>query len=144
MTQLDRLPDAVVAPSEGLIWCPTAKAGTTSILALLNRRFNGAVLRLQRAHASGNYAGWRLTGSAADECVRASSMDQAARRGFCARGTALSFSVMRSPWERVLSSYLEKVAATQVESEAWSNKEGGLVSTAPPSSLPPFLPPTSS
>ena len=54
-------------------------------------------------------------------------MDQAARRGFCARGTALSFSVMRSPWERVLSSYLEKVAATQVESEAWSNKEGGLV-----------------
>ena len=127
MTQLDRLPDAVVAPSEGLIWCPTAKAGTTSILALLNRKFNGAVLRLQRAHASGNYAGWRLTGSAADECVRASSMDQAARRGFCARGTALSFSVMRSPWERVLSSYLEKVAATQVESEIWSNKGGGLV-----------------
>jgi len=79
MTQLDRLPDAVVAPSEGLIWCPTAKAGTTSILALLNRRFNGAVLRLQRAHASGNYAGWRLTGSAADECVRASSMDQVGR-----------------------------------------------------------------
>ena len=34
---------------------------------------------------------------------------QAARRGFCASGTALSFSVMRSPWERVLSSYLEKV-----------------------------------
>ena len=78
MTQLDRLPDAVVAPSEGLIWCPTAKAGTTSILALLNRKFNGAV-RLQRAHASGNYAGWRLTGNAADECVRASSMDQVGR-----------------------------------------------------------------
>ena len=38
MTQLDMLPDAVVAPSEGLIWCPTAKAGTTSILALLNRK----------------------------------------------------------------------------------------------------------
>jgi len=34
----DRLPEAVVAPSEGLIWCPTAKAGTTSILALLNRK----------------------------------------------------------------------------------------------------------
>ena len=81
MRQLVSLPEAVVAPSEGLLWCPTAKAGTTSILAMLNRKFNGAAVGLQRAHAShatDNYAGWRLTGNAAQQCVRADSMDEVA------------------------------------------------------------------
>ena len=128
MAQLDMLPDAVVALSEGLIWCPTAKAGTTSILALLNRKFNSPAVGFRRSVAADNYAGWRLTGNAAQECVQADSMDQLAKHRFCAKGNALSFSVMRSPWERVLSCYLEKVAATQ-KVEAWSSGDhpGGLV-----------------
>ena len=44
MAQLNRLPYAVVAQSEGFIWCATAKAGTTTILELLNRKFNTAKL----------------------------------------------------------------------------------------------------
>ena len=110
MAQLNRLPYAVVAQSEGFIWCATAKAGTTTILELLNRKFNGPRPGYDRFDAKDNYAGQRLTGNAKAQCVRAETMNTSAKRRFCAQGNALSFSVMRSPWERVLSCYVERVA----------------------------------
>ena len=107
LTQLNSLPDAVVAVHEGLIWCPTAKAGTTSMTRVLNRRFNGADVDLARAWTAAD----RLVGNAAEVCIPAGTMSRAAKHLFCAQRSALSFSVMRNPWERVLSFYIEKVAA---------------------------------
>ena len=34
-----------------------------------------------------------------------------ARQAFCARGDALSFTILRNPWERTVSAYLGKVAS---------------------------------
>jgi len=107
LEQLSSLPQAVVALHEGLIWCPTAKAGTTSMIDMLNRRFNGNHVDLARSFDAAS----RLVGKAAEACVPAGSMSPEAKSGFCAQRRALSFSIMRNPWERVVSVYVEKIVA---------------------------------
>ena len=109
LAQLHRLPQAIVVLHEGLIWCPTAKAGSTSMIQILNRRFNAADVDLARAWTTVD----RLVGNAAEACVPAGSMHPHEKQKFCNQRNALSFSVMRNPWERVLSFYIEKIAAGQ-------------------------------
>jgi len=113
LEQLNSLPQAVVVLHEGLIWCPTAKAGTTSMIEMLNRRFNGNHVDLARTFDAAS----RLVGKAAEACVPAGSMRREAKRLFCAQQNALSFSIMRNPWERVVSGYVEKIVAGQQRPE---------------------------
>ena len=114
LEQLNSLPQAVVVLHEGLIWCPTAKAGTTSMIEMINRRFNGNHVDLARGTFD---AASRLVGKAAEACVPAGSMQREAKRLFCAQQNALSFSIMRNPWERVVSVYVEKIVAGQQRPE---------------------------
>jgi hypothetical protein len=113
LEQLNSLPQAVVVLHEGLIWCPTAKAGTTSMIEMINRRFNGNHVDLARIFDAAS----RLVGKAAEACVPAGSMRREAKRLFCAQQNALSFSIMRNPWERVVSMYVEKIVAGQQRPE---------------------------
>ena len=56
----------------------------------------------------------RLTPRAQERCVDAGEMSWEAKQAFCARGDALSFTVLRNPWERTVSAYLGKVASGSI------------------------------
>merc|ERR1719331_2174501 len=53
----------------------------------------------------------RLSPSAQAKCFDASTMSLDAKHAFCERGNALSFTILRNPWERTVSAYLDKVAS---------------------------------
>ena len=106
LDQLNALPNALVVPEEGLIWCPNAKAGTTTMTMTLQHKLreDANVTALKMSPRD------RLTPRAQERCIDASDMSWEARQAFCARGDALSFTILRNPWERTASCYLDKVA----------------------------------
>ena len=110
LDQLDALPNSLVVPEAGLIWCPNAKAGTTTMLMILQRKLDPGfnVTELTELMMSPRD---RMTPAAQERCVDASEMSWEARQSFCARGDALSFTILRNPWERTVSAYLGKVAS---------------------------------
>lgn len=103
LDQLDSLPNAVVEPESGLIWCPNAKAGTTTMTKILQNKLDPNYKKLYGPRD-------RLSPSAQEKCFEASTMSWEAKQAFCERGNALSFSILRNPWERTVSAYLNKVA----------------------------------
>ena len=109
LDQLNSLPNALVEPESGLIWCPNSKAGTTTMSEILQNKLDpGAPCPLC------NKKLWntrdRLSPSAQAKCFDASAMSLDAKQAFCERGNALSFTILRNPWERTASCYLDKVA----------------------------------
>ena len=107
LDQLNALPNALVVPEAGLIWCPNAKAGTTTMTMILQRKFRQDANVTELMHSPRE----RLTPRAQERCVDASEMSWEAKQAFCARGDALSFTILRNPWERTVSAYLGKVAS---------------------------------
>ena len=110
LDQLNALPNALVEPESGLIWCPNSKAGTTTMSEILQNKLDpGAKCGLC------NKKLWntrdRLSPSAQAKCFDASTMSLDAKQAFCERGNALSFTILRNPWERTVSAYLGKVAS---------------------------------
>ena len=107
LDQLDALPNSLVVPEAGLIWCPSAKAGTTTMTMTLQHKLreDANVTELKMSPRD------RLTPRAQERCIDASDMSWEARQAFCARGDALSFTILRNPWERTVSAYLGKVAS---------------------------------
>ena len=107
LDQLNALPNALVVPEEGLIWCPNAKAGTTTMTEILQNKLDpGANLNKKLWNTRD-----RLSPSAQAKCFDASTMSLDAKQAFCERGNALSFTILRNPWERTVSAYLGKVAS---------------------------------
>ena len=110
LDQLNALPNALVVPEAGLIWCPNAKAGTTTMTMILQRKFRQDANVTELMHSPRE----RLTPRAQERCVDASEMSWEAKQAFCARGDALSFTILRNPWERTVSAYLGKVASGNI------------------------------
>ena len=110
LDQLNALPNALVVPEAGLIWCPSAKAGTTTMVMILQRKLDPGfnVTELTELMMSPRD---RMTPAAQERCVDASKMSWEAKQAFCERGDALSFTILRNPWERTVSAYLGKVAS---------------------------------
>ena len=108
LDQLNSLPNALVEPESGLIWCPTSKAGTTTMTEILQNKLD------PRSNANLSKKLWntrdRLSPGAQAKCFDASTMSWDAKQAFCERGDALSFTILRNPWERTVSCYLDKVA----------------------------------
>ena len=106
LDQLNSLPNALVEPESGLIWCPNSKAGTTTMSEILQNKLDpGANLNKKLWNTRD-----RLSPSAQAKCFDASTMSLDAKQAFCERGNALSFTILRNPWERTASCYLDKVA----------------------------------
>ena len=103
LDQLNSLPNALVEPESGLIWCPNAKAGTTTMTKILQNKLDPNYKKLYGPRD-------RLSPSAQAKCFDASAMSLDAKQAFCERGNALSFTILRNPWERTASCYLDKVA----------------------------------
>ena len=107
LDQLNALPNALVVPEAGLIWCPNAKAGTTTMTMILKDKLDPDANATELMHSPRD----RLTPRAQERCVDASEMSWEAKQAFCERGDALSFTILRNPWERTVSAYLGKVAS---------------------------------
>jgi hypothetical protein len=112
LDQLNSLPNALVEPESGLIWCPTSKAGTTTMTEILQNKLD------PRSNANLSKKLWntrdRLSPGAQAKCFDASTMSWDAKQAFCERGDALSFTILRNPWERTVSCYLDKVARGEI------------------------------
>ena len=110
LDQLNALPNALVVPEAGLIWCPNAKAGTTTMTMILKDKLDPDANATELMHSPRD----RLTPRAQERCVDASEMSWEAKQAFCERGDALSFTILRNPWERTVSAYLGKVASGNI------------------------------
>jgi len=123
----------LVLPKDGLIWCPVAKVGTSTMVSLLARRFkehpavNGLVNVLQ-SHAAGSRgesgslpaAHLKLfeTHRVQEQLPLAlrhlvkigSQLSEKAREELCSSGRAVSFTAVRNPWDRLVAAYLGKIA----------------------------------
>ena len=130
----DHADDLVVFPEQGLLWCPTAKAGTTSMLAVLPKIIDpkaglslvGPTNPSKVALAEANEAATNerlyqqrtaltrirrhLQASDAGRVMMASDLNVTAQHDLCMSGRALSFTTVRNPWERLASAYLGKIA----------------------------------
>ena len=130
----DHASDLVVLPEAGLLWCPTAKAGTTSMLAVLPKlvkpkegssslrpaeqssaEVNGATSLRERFEGYDPRAPLHrilkhLRPSDAWRVMMASDLNTTAQHDLCTSGRALSFTTVRNPWERLVSAYLGKIA----------------------------------
>ena len=119
----------MVIPERGLIWCPNAKVGSSTMVGVLplligpNASARPQTRRLvERESLVHDVPPWAHHGAAlgrlrknlqpADRhrVVFASEMEKAARQELCTSGRALTFTTVRSPWERMVSAYLDKVA----------------------------------
>ena len=110
-------------PERGLIWCPNAKVGSSTMVGVLPRLIGpNASARPQtrrlvergslEPHHGAALARLRKNLQPADRhrVVFASEMEKAARQELCTSGRAVTFTTVRSPWERMVSAYLGKVA----------------------------------
>ena len=110
-------------PERGLIWCPNAKVGSSTMVGVLPRLIGpNASARPQtrrlvergslEPHHGAALARLRKNLQPADRhrVVFASEMEKAARQELCTSGRAVTFTTVRSPWERLVSAYLDKVA----------------------------------
>ena len=114
--------DVLVIPERGLIWCPNAKVGTTSMMNVLpllidpnaqNKppwRAPDSMLERREITAPLDILRRRLQPEDQYRVVFASDMEIAARVELCTSGRALTFTTVRNPWERIVSAYLGKVA----------------------------------
>ena len=118
LDQLKALPHALVVPEAGLMWCPNAKAGTSTMTKILQRKLDPrADLINEMASPAGleeTSPRGRLSESAQEKCVDAGTLSWEAKQAFCERGDALSFTILRNPWERTVSAYLSKVARGEI------------------------------
>lgn len=116
MAQLEALPHAVVVPEAGLVWCPNAKAGTSTMIDILERKLGAT--RAINTWSPRNL----LSPSAKKRSLDAGRMSLEAKQAFCERGDALSFSILRNPWERTVSAYLGKVASGKISPDGDHNR----------------------
>ena len=109
-------------PERGLIWCPNAKVGSTTMVGFLplliepnasaRPQTRRLVERGSLVHHGVALGRLRKNLQPADRhrVVFASEMEKAARQELCTSGRAVTFTTVRSPWERMVSAYLDKVA----------------------------------
>ena len=109
-------------PERGLIWCPNAKVGSTTMVGVLplligpnasaRPQTRRLVERGSLVHHGVALGRLRKNLQPADRhrVVFASEMEKAARQELCTSGRAVTFTTVRSPWERLASAYLGKVA----------------------------------
>ena len=113
--------EVLVIPERGLIWCPNAKVGTTSMMRVLTRLIDPNATGWQPAYTQGLLERRQIT--APLDILRenlqqedkwlvkfAADMKKAAREKLCRSGRAMTFTTVRNPWERLVSAYLGKVA----------------------------------
>ena len=95
-----------------LIYCPTAKAGTTTMSTLLKSLLDGLPMRQQgpRPIVASSYIIRHGARESLVNYTEVGRMDPSRAEAFCRRG-AVSFTIARNPWTRLLSAYMGKVAA---------------------------------
>ena len=109
-------------PERGLIWCPNAKVGSSTMVDVLpllidpnasaRPQTRRLVERGSLVHHGVALGRLRKNLQPADRhrVVFASEMEKAARQELCTSGRAVTFTTVRSPWDRMASAYLSKVA----------------------------------
>ena len=109
--------DVLVIPERGLIWCPNAKVGTTSMMGILPqlidpnaKPYNQGLLERREITAPLDILRKHLQPADKWRVLFAADMEKAAREELCRSGRALTFTTVRNPWERLVSAYLGKVA----------------------------------
>jgi len=111
----DHADEALVLPEFGLIWCPTAKAGTTTMTSVLRRMIDPTSMPSvnPNIHSFSVADRVRKKLKLADQgrIVMANELNATARHQLCTSGRALTFTIVRNPWERLVSGYLGKIAA---------------------------------
>lgn len=95
-----------------LIYCPSAKAGTTTMSTLFKSLLDGKAMQqggsqpiaatshILRPGQKESLVNWTYVGR----------MDPTSAKTFCRRG-AISFTIARNPWTRLMSAYMGKVAS---------------------------------
>jgi len=104
---LRRRPDLIVAPGRKLVWCPTEYATTGSMRELLQNETDG-----------GGDAPIGGPGSGGGPSIVLSGAMSAAEVGSLCEQGLFSFTVVRNPWERLLSTYMTKIASADRDSPA--------------------------
>jgi len=94
-----------------LIYCPTAKAGTTTMSALLKSLLDGLPMHQHspRPIVASSYIIRHGAKESLANYTEVGRMDPSSAEAFCRRG-AVSFTIARNPWTRLLSAYMGKVA----------------------------------
>ena len=103
---LRRRPDLVVAPRRKLVWCPTEYTTTGSMRELLQNETDVAGDNSTIGGPSGG-----------PSIVLSGAMSAAEVGSLCEQGV-FSFTVVRNPWERLLSTYMTKIASADRDSPA--------------------------
>lgn len=95
----------VVAPDHGLIWCPNAKVGTTTMYEILRRKLLPHLHSMPRCFPSACPDRVAYTGTYPLMLPRSVPM----RHELCNRRKFVSFTFVRNPWDRLASAFFSKI-----------------------------------